>query len=298
MNPSPHFNSLGADSNLSRTNTPASFVSAISSDHNGAASQIQYDHPAPFHFGDFEHFSPAEAYSRNDNSNFLEEFPPSRTHDPFLYSAGPPRPIQFPSKPLVPSNEAVSDEELGQPLLSAAPTKALKRPSVSTMQPPKARPKKKIKAGSGKGKAKPDGMLSVGEVPKKDRKAVYSTWWKGMGHCTIALDNSEWDKGDVGSDTGGKDILDLSSGSDEEVRGVKVKHEGPKKAVMKAFRANPLLEPGVRCPRTTAASEALSSLTSVFNPAVIKEREETQLSSLVQFNQISSLQTELCEARQ
>ncbi|KAG2049344.1 hypothetical protein BDR06DRAFT_1012288 [Suillus hirtellus] len=157
MNTSPHFNSLGADSNLSHTNTPANFVSAISSDHNGAVSQTQYDHPALFHFGDFEHFGPAEAYSRNNNSNFLEgpgqsrmhrphtiycdaEFPPSRTHDSFLYSAGPPHPIQPPSKPLIPSNEAVSDEELEQPLLPAAPTKALKWLSVSTTQPPKARP--------------------------------------------------------------------------------------------------------------------------------------------------------------
>lgn len=115
---------------------------------------------------------------------------------------------------------------------------------------------------------------------------------------TIALDDSEWDKGDVGSDTGGKDILDLSSGSDEEVQGAKVKHKGPKKAVMKAVHANLLLEPGVCHPHTTAASEALSSLMSVLIPAVIKEHEETRLSSLVQFNQISSLQTELREARQ
>lgn len=118
-----------------------------------------------------------------------------------------------------------------------------------------------------------------------------------MKSGTIAIDDSEWDDADVGSenDIEGKVVLEVSSESDE---GAKVMNAGSKKTVTKAFRANPLLDPGHRRPRTTAASEALSSLTSVFNPAIMKERDETRLSSLVQFNQISTLQAELREARQ
>lgn len=117
-----------------------------------------------------------------------------------------------------------------------------------------------------------------------------------MKSGTVAIDDSEWDDADIGSenDMEGKVVLEVSSESDE---GAKVKNS-KKTTVTKAFRANPLLDPGHRRPRTTAASEALSSLTSVFNPAIMKERDETRLSSLVQFNQISTLQAELREARQ
>ncbi|KAG2336687.1 hypothetical protein BDR05DRAFT_953191 [Suillus weaverae] len=114
----------------------------------------------------------------------------------------------------------------------------------------------------------------------------------------IALDDSEWDKGDIGSEIEGRDVVEVTSESDGGERGVKAKHTGPKKTVVKAFRANPLLEPSTQRPRNTAASDALSSLTSVFNPAVIKDCDETWLSSLVQFNQINTLQAKLCEARQ
>jgi hypothetical protein len=130
------------------------------------------------------------------------------------------------------------------------------------------------------------------EVARQTEDAI--TRKSGM----IAIDDSEWDEGDIGSEIEGKDIVDVSSESDEGGRGVKVKHAGPKKTVVKAFRANPLLEPSARRPRTTAASDALSSLTSVFNPAAIKDRDESRLSSLVQFNQINTLQAELREARQ
>ncbi|KAG2082554.1 uncharacterized protein F5147DRAFT_783262 [Suillus discolor] len=116
---------------------------------------------------------------------------------------------------------------------------------------------------------------------------------------TIALDDSEWDDGasDGKSDTEVKDVVEISTDDDEELKSVKSKHTGSKKSVVKAFRANPLLEPGLRRPRTTAASEALSSLTSVFNPTVMKDHDESRLSQMVQFNQINTLQTELHEAR-
>ncbi|KAG2097929.1 uncharacterized protein F5147DRAFT_777798 [Suillus discolor] len=115
---------------------------------------------------------------------------------------------------------------------------------------------------------------------------------------TIALDDSEWDDGasDGKSDMEVKDVVEISTDDDEEPKSVKSKHAGPKKSVVKAFHANPLLEPGLRRPRTTAASEALSSLTSVFNPTVMKDCDESQLSQMVQFNQINTLQTELPEA--
>lgn len=113
-----------------------------------------------------------------------------------------------------------------------------------------------------------------------------------------SIDDSEWDEGDLGSEIEGKDVVDVSSKSDEGGRGAKAKHAGLKKTVVKAFRANPLLEPSAQQPRTTAASDALSSLTSVFNPAAIKDRDESRLSSLVQFNQINTLQAKLCKVRQ
>ncbi|KAG2035459.1 hypothetical protein BDR03DRAFT_1012477 [Suillus americanus] len=116
---------------------------------------------------------------------------------------------------------------------------------------------------------------------------------------TIALDDLEWDNGasDIRSEIEVKDVVEISTGDDdEEPKSVKPKHTGPKKSVVKAFCANPLLEPGLQHPHTTAASEALSSLTSVFNPKVMKDRDESQLLQMVQFYQINTLQTELREA--
>ncbi|KAG2068254.1 hypothetical protein BDR04DRAFT_1158082 [Suillus decipiens] len=97
------------------------------------------------------------------------EFQPSHTHHPFLYSAVPPH-LQPSSKPLIPLSKAVSDEELKQPYLLAAPTKAPKYPSAPTVQPQKPPLNKKTKAG-GKGKAptkpEPNISLSVSKAPKK-----------------------------------------------------------------------------------------------------------------------------------
>ncbi|KAG2076689.1 hypothetical protein BDR04DRAFT_1149141 [Suillus decipiens] len=59
----------------------------------------------------------------------------------------------------------------------------------------------------------------------------------------IVLDDSEWDEGNIGSEIKEKDVLEVSSQSDEGARGVKAKHTGLKKTIVKAFHANPLLEP-------------------------------------------------------
>ncbi|KAG1737753.1 hypothetical protein EDB19DRAFT_1985050 [Suillus lakei] len=388
MNPP---DSLGTDSSFARTNAPAA------SDHHVAPNQVQY----------FDHFRPAaaQAYSTHGNSHFLEgpghsqlhpphsmyrdsEYPSPRMYSlPSLHPAVPLPPgpdicglvpptvanTRVPSVLPLAFAEAVSDDELEQPLL--APAKGQKRLSAPTVQPSRAPPKKRTKVGGkGKGHVKPqtdpDSKSVVGEAQKKGRKAgatgysadevnrmlkeigrrlplggkawdavtvTYNQWARqnhvmersskairakydmicrmekptGDGELPeyvelarqtedaitrksgiIALDDSEWDEGDIGSE------IEVSSESDEGGRGVKAKHAGSKKTVVKAFHANPLLEPSARRPRTTAASDALSSLTSVFNPAVIKDRDETRLSSLVQFNQINTLQTELREARQ
>ncbi|KAG2078534.1 hypothetical protein BDR04DRAFT_1112712 [Suillus decipiens] len=175
--------------------------------------------------------------------------------------------------PLIPLSEAISNEELEQQYLLAAPTKALKCPSAPTAQLQKASLKKKTKAG-GKGKAptKPEPDMSLSRNPQE---MIEEAITRKLG--AIKLDDPEWDEGKAASEIEGKDILDLLSVSDEEVQGVK---EGLKRAVMKAFHANSLLEPSIHCSHTTATSETLSSLTSVFNLAVIKEHDETQLSSL------------------
>ncbi|KAG0697411.1 hypothetical protein DFH29DRAFT_878698, partial [Suillus ampliporus] len=210
---------------------------------------------------------------------------------------------------------AVSDEELEQPLLTAA--KGQKCSLAPTVQPSRTPLKKRTKAG-GKGKgptkppADPDSKPVIGEAPKKGQKAgvtgcsadEVNCMLKEIGQCLplggkawdavtnhmmecptkaiqakydmicrmekptgdgelpeyvelacqledsimrksgiIALDNSEWDEGDIGSEIEGKDVLEVSSESDEGARGVKAKHTGPKKTVVKAFHANPLLEP-------------------------------------------------------
>ncbi|KAG1722597.1 uncharacterized protein EDB91DRAFT_1088079 [Suillus paluster] len=310
MNPS---DTLRTDSNISRTNTPAKFAPAAS-DHPVVPTQVEY----------FDLFCPAQAYSVRENSCFLEgpghprmhpphamycdlEYPSPHMYSPALYPAGPlpPSPdtsglvpptvtnIRPPSILPIAFAEAVSDEELEQPLL--APAKV---------------------GGKGKGPTKPqadpDSKLVVGEAPKKGWKdgatgysadevnhilkeiVTYNQWaWQnhmmersskaiqvkydmicrmekptGDGELPeyvelarqiedsitrksgmIALDDSEWDEGDIRSEIEGKDVLEVSSESDKGVRGA-------------------------------------------------KDRDETWLSSLVQFNQINTLQAELREVRQ
>jgi hypothetical protein len=112
------------------------------------------------------------------------EYPSPRTS---LYPAGPlpPGPNSHGLPPTIPNirppsvfpiafAEAVSDEELEQPLL--APAKGSKRFSAQTVQPARAPPKKRTKVGGkGKGLAKPqadpDSKPVVSEAQKKGQKA-------------------------------------------------------------------------------------------------------------------------------
>ncbi|KAG1736865.1 uncharacterized protein EDB91DRAFT_1083222 [Suillus paluster] len=294
MNPS---DTLRTDSNISHTNTPAKFAPAAS-DHPIMPSQVEY----------FDPFCPAQAYSVRENSHFLKgpghprmhpphtmyrdlEYPSPCMYSPSLYPAGPlpPSPdtsglvpptvanIQPPSILPIAFAEAVSDKELKQPILT--PAKGQKCSSALTT-------------------CRMEKPTGDGELPEYVELAcqIEDSMMRKSG--MIALDDSEWDEGDIRSEIEGKDVLEVSSESDEGVRGANAKHTGLKKTVVKAFRANPLLEPSACRPHTTAASDALLSLTSVFNPAAIKDRDETWLSSLVQFNQINTLQAELHEARQ
>lgn len=77
----------------------------------------------------------------------------------------------------------------------------------------------------------------------------------------------------------------------------KKKKDAPQGMVMKKAyrRAEPLED--VRRPRSTAATQALDRITSVFDPATMHERDESWMAQQVQLSQLSSFQQEIRELR-
>ncbi|KAH7903465.1 hypothetical protein BJ138DRAFT_1107648 [Hygrophoropsis aurantiaca] len=99
---------------------------------------------------------------------------------------------------------------------------------------------------------------------------------------TVAIDDLEWDEGkasdapeviEIPSDDEDDDMVPLPKGS----------------AVAKAYHVNPPLHSSTRRPRSSAATDALSLITSIFNPAALKDRDESRLSQMVQMNQLNVL---------
>lgn len=121
------------------------------------------------------------------------EYPSPRTPH---YPAGPlpPGPNSHGLPPTIPNPsvlptalaEAVSDEELEQPLL--VPAKGQKRFSAPTVQPTRAPLKKRTKVGGrGKGLAKPqaDSKPVVSEAPKKGWKAGATGYSADEVNCML-----------------------------------------------------------------------------------------------------------------
>lgn len=106
------------------------------------------------------------------------------------------------------------------------------------------------------------------------------------------------------------DLAAFDDGTDEE--DIEIQSELPppdaaeqkseKKAttVMKAYRSEPPLPPPAKRPRnasTSAAAEAMKMATSFFQPSKVQERQEQHLQNAFQITQLTTLQTELRDAR-
>jgi hypothetical protein len=109
-----------------------------------------------------------------------------------------------------------------------------------------------------------------------------------MKAVTLIIDDSDLNEGD--SDEEVIEILDNASSDD----GAKVASEAKTIAVAKAYRStNPILQPASK--QSRPATEALSSITSIFNPSSMKQRDDDRFAQSMQLTQLTHLEAELHE---
>jgi hypothetical protein len=89
-------------------------------------------------------------------------------------------------------------------------------------------------------------------------------------------------------------VIDISNDAHSEEGNTKSTSKSKSFSVMKAYRStNPISQPPTK--RSCPATEALSSITSIFNPELMKQRDEDRFAQTVQITQLANLQIKLHE---
>ena len=108
---------------------------------------------------------------------------------------------------------------------------------------------------------------------------------------TLTIDDSDLDEGD--SD---EEVIEISDNASSEDETTKTASAAKTIAVAKAYRStNPISQPAGK--RSRPATEALSSITSIFNPSSMKQRDDDRFAQSMQLTQLTHLQIELHETR-
>ncbi|KDQ52852.1 hypothetical protein JAAARDRAFT_197923 [Jaapia argillacea MUCL 33604] len=122
--------------------------------------------------------------------------------------------------------------------------------------------------------------------------------------ASLTLDDPELRDADLGDgddpeDAAEASILEITSGSDEEI-----KNKAPPKtsSIIKVYKINPPVPTSsstaaTKPTRGRIANEALATLSTVFAPEACAERDDQRFASMYQFSQLSTLQTEVRELR-
>ncbi|KAF8079108.1 hypothetical protein FPV67DRAFT_1776157 [Lyophyllum atratum] len=95
-----------------------------------------------------------------------------------------------------------------------------------------------------------------------------------------------------------EEIIEITDEDDIDKKKSKPRGTTKDTVMTKAYRVTePLADAQRRRPRNSAATEALSSLTNIFNPSTLRERDEARMSQSIHLTQLAATQQEVRELR-